>query len=100
MMMQAYSMAIEEVPTWAVEEAARLWISGKCGPQRFAPSPPELRCTSDRVVRVTEGKIACLRKLAKIEVISEPSPENRARAEAFVASLALTAMSPSDQKAA
>ena len=68
MMMRAYEMALDEVPTWAVEEAARRWNSGKSGPQRFAPSPPELRCLADEVVLITKGKIAALRRLAKIEV--------------------------------
>lgn len=82
MMLQAYAMAIEDAPTWAIEEAARRWISGKCGSKRFAPSPPELRCAADEVVVITRGKIASLRKLAAAETVIEPNPERFAQLEA------------------
>lgn len=80
MLMMAYDMAMEDVPTWAVEEAARRWLSGKCGPKTFAPSPPELRLAADEVVQITRGKIASLRWLAKAEVVEPPTPEMLARA--------------------
>jgi len=80
MLMMAYDMAMEDVPTWAAEEAARRWLSGKCGPKTFAPTPPELRCAADDVVLITKGKIASLRWLAKAEVATEPTPEQLARA--------------------
>lgn len=80
MLMQAYQMAIDDAPTWSVEEAGRRWVSGKCGPRRFAPTPPELRCAADDVVMITRGKIASLRKLSKAEVASDPTPEQLQRA--------------------
>lgn len=79
MLMMAYDMALEEVPTWAAEEAARRWISGKCGAKVFAPTPPELRCAADDVVLITQGKIVSLRWLAKAEVAGDPTPEQLAR---------------------
>ena len=81
MRMMAYDMALEEVPTWAIEEAVRRWISGKCGERRFAPTPPELRCAADEVVTITRGKIASLRWLAKAEVAAPPTPEAIERAQ-------------------
>jgi len=73
-------MALEDAPTWSVEEAARRWISGKCGDKRFAPSPPELRCAADEVVMITRGKIASLRQLARVEIANDPTPEQLIRA--------------------
>lgn len=81
MLVRAYEVALEEVPTWAVEEAARRWLSGKCGAKHWAPSPPELRCAADEVVTLAKGRAAILRSLAKAEVVSAPAPDALARAK-------------------
>lgn len=68
LMLAAYRMALEDCPTWAVEEAARRWISCTLGPQQFAPSPPVLRLAADEVVLLTKGRSKVLRWLAKSRV--------------------------------
>lgn len=88
MLMQAYEMACEDIPTWAVEEAARRWMKGKCGPQRFAPSPPELRIAADTVIAITNGKIASLRRLAKCEVETIPTAAQAERMKLLSAEIA------------
>lgn len=80
MLLMAYDMALEDVPTWAVEEAARRWISGKCGERRFAPTPPEMRLAADEVVLLARGRAAVLRTIAKAEIVIPPTPEQLARA--------------------
>lgn len=47
--MEAYDIALEDVPAWAVEAAARRWIKGEVATLgdkvnlSFPPSPPQLR---------------------------------------------------------
>lgn len=83
MMIEAYGMAMEECPTWAIEEAVRRWITGKCGDKHWAPSPPELRCAADEVILLARGRAAVLRTLAKAEVAAPPTPEALDRARQF-----------------
>lgn len=73
MLMIGFDMALEDCPTWAVEEAVRRWITGKLGPKRFAPTPPELRCAVDEVLTLTKGIAVSLSWLAKAEVVEPPS---------------------------
>lgn len=80
MLIEAYGMAMEDCPTWAIEEAVRRWVTGKCGDKRWAPSPPELRCAADEVILLARGRAAVMRQLAKAEVVTEPTPEMLARA--------------------
>ena len=43
---EAYTVALEDVPVWAVEEAARRWYRGECGDKydyRWSPDPATLR---------------------------------------------------------
>jgi len=81
---EAYSMACEEMPTWAIEEAARRWISGKCGAQHWAPSPPELRVAAETVVTIAKGKAAALRRLAAVRVEKKPTEIEKARVAAEI----------------
>lgn len=76
---EAYGMACEEVPTWAIEEAVRRWITGKCGAQHWAPSPPELRVAADHVVKLAKGKIISLRRLAAATTPRETTPAEKLR---------------------
>lgn len=77
----AFEVALEGVPTWAVEEAARRWICGQMGNATYAPTPPQLRLAADQVVRITRGKIFTLRQLAKAPVDRELSDADRERAD-------------------
>lgn len=43
---EAYLVALDDVPPWAISEAIKRWHKGQCGPDhnyRFAPAPAELR---------------------------------------------------------
>jgi len=43
---EAYMAALDDVPCWATEEAARLWYRGECGAQHnytWPPAPAVLR---------------------------------------------------------
>lgn len=64
---KAYITALEEVPTWAVVEAARRWLQAKAGPQSydFAPSPPRLRQISDHVLAELRAQRVTLTRLLK-----------------------------------
>lgn len=47
MRMEAYRMALDDLPAWTIERAARMWLRGEnsSGGENyaFAPSPPQLR---------------------------------------------------------
>jgi hypothetical protein len=87
LLMAAFDMALEEVPTWAVEEAARGWIAGVHGPKSFAPTPPQLRLAADREVKILRGKIITLRQLAEVKVEPTPTEEQRQRVQSLIKGL-------------
>jgi hypothetical protein len=74
-----YEMALEGVPSWAVEEAVHGFITGRLGRRDFAPSPPNLRIAADQEVKILRGKIITLRKLAAARVEGKPTEEQRQR---------------------
>lgn len=76
---EAYSVACEEVPSWAVEEAVHRWVSGKCGAQHWAPSPPELRVAAETVIKIAKGKAAALRRLAAVRIEHQPTQQDKDR---------------------
>lgn len=56
-----YRIALDDVPSWAVEAAAKRWIRGDgMTPARFAPTPPELRQAALAVAEAADGEAAAL----------------------------------------
>jgi hypothetical protein len=82
-----YKVALEDVPTWAVEEAAKRWIRGDVGDGGFAPTPPQLRLAARDIVAVALGKALTMRKLAAMPVQRDISEAERAATIAKVAKL-------------
>jgi hypothetical protein len=76
--LKAYEMALEDVPTWCVEEAAKRWIRGDVGDERFAPTPPQLRHAARNIALIAFGKAALMRKLASLPVERDLTEEERA----------------------
>jgi len=95
--MRGYEMALEEVPTWSVETAARGWMTGANGPNAFAPTPPQLRLAADREVKILRGKIITLRQLAAVKVEPTPSEEQRQRVQELVKGLRWQSMENTEQ---
>lgn len=78
---EAYMAAVEDVPCWAVEEAARRWYRGECGAEHnytWPPAPAVLRELSllekFRVMAVRRS----LKDLAEAESRLEFSDDHRA----------------------
>ncbi len=92
LLMAAFDMALEEIPTWAVETAARGWIGGAFGPKDFAPTPPQLALAAAREVKILRGKIITLRQLAAIKVEPEPTEEQRQRVQDLVKNMRWNSM--------
>lgn len=88
--MWGYELALEGLPTWAIEEAAARWISGRTrftGAGNFAPTPPQMRWAVDEVLQIVRGRIVTLRQLAVIRVEQRPTEETRRRAAETVAAI-------------
>jgi hypothetical protein len=59
-----YRIALDDVPSWAVEAAAKRWIRGDgMAPARFAPTPPELRQAALSIAGSFSAEAAALRRL-------------------------------------
>jgi len=81
----AYQVALEDVPTWAVAAAGKRWVRGDVAilgdkvNLSFPPSPPQLRLLAlDEVANVRGAGIRA-KKLLNAKVRKEISPEERAR---------------------
>lgn len=79
---EAYMAALDDVAFWAVEEAARRWYRGECGPghdYRWVPAPAILR----ELAQLEEWRVRAvssnLRKLVDAKPVQEFSQEHRAR---------------------
>lgn len=67
----AYEASLEDLPSWAVEAAARRWYRGDCGKDksgqpydyRFMPDPATLRQLAEREVFKLKGHIIGLEKV-------------------------------------
>jgi hypothetical protein len=71
---EAFQMALDDVPTWAVASAARRWYRGECGEgfgYHWRPAPAELR----RVAMVEKAKVehraSTLRKVLAADPLAE-----------------------------
>lgn len=63
---QAYLVALDDVPPWAIAETIKLWHRGQCGPDhnyRFAPAPAELRNAAMSLLQPAKQVISHLESL-------------------------------------
>lgn len=77
MKLSAYRLAVEDIPTWAVEEGAKRLIRGDEGVREYAPSPPQFRAAAESVMKIAKGKAIHLRKLAAMPVARDLSEADR-----------------------
>jgi hypothetical protein len=92
---EAFLVALDDVPTWAVEAAVRDWYRGECGRNelgqpydyRWRPAPADLRrIAQDRRWRIA-GLGAALRRLLEAEPLIEFSVEHCAEMRARLTGL-------------
>lgn len=82
---QAWAMALEDLPAWAVERAVRMWLQGKFEGvnTEFAPKPPTFRLLVEKLLEPVHEQRAQLSMLLKAKVEEEPyvpaSQEERLR---------------------
>lgn len=78
---EAYMAALEDVPSWAVQEAMRKWYRAECGPKhdyKWQPAPATLRSVA---MGETYRVMAVRRKLQEVAA-AEPLREFSAEHEA------------------
>ncbi|MDB5608128.1 MAG: hypothetical protein JWP25_5028 [Bradyrhizobium sp.] len=71
---EAYMAAVEDVPCWAVEEAARRWYRGECGAEHnyvFPPGPAILR----EIAMLEKFRIMAVRRSLKDLASAQPRLE-------------------------
>jgi len=82
---QAYLIAIDDIPPWAIAETIKLWHRGQCGPDhnyRFAPAPAELRNSAMQLLQPAKQVIAHLESLLNaltLERAMDPAPIEQTR---------------------
>ena len=83
---QAYLIALDDVPPWAIADTIKLWHRGQCGPDhnyRFAPAPAELRGASMNLLQPVKQVISHLESLLNamtLERAMDPTPIERVNA--------------------
>lgn len=76
---EAYMAALEDVPSWAVEEAMRRWYRGECGDKfdyKWQPGPATLREIAMMEVYRVMGTRRKLREILSAEPLQEFSQEH------------------------
>ena len=87
---EAYMMALNDLPTWAVAAAVRRWYRGDAGDRHdyhWAPSPAELRALTIIELYRVKGRTAMLRNLLRAELLIEYSEEHCAMMRARLATV-------------
>lgn len=80
---RAYALALEGVPAFALDEAARRILRGEAGLKHaFMPTPPQLRDIANEVSRPARWHAVQLRRLLDAEIERQVSDEERARVAA------------------
>lgn len=83
--LKIYASALDDIPLWALQIAARKWTKGECdGKVEFAPSPGQLRRLAVEAIAPHRAAIAKLRRLQSAKPLSaaEHTPETRQRVAA------------------
>src|SRR6185312_2818896 len=84
---EAYMAALEDVPSWAVQEAMRKWHRSECGPKhdyKWQPMPSTLRELALTEAYRVKGTRRRLNDLLIAEPLLEFSPEHEAAMKARV----------------
>jgi hypothetical protein len=71
---EAYLAALEDIPSWAVQEAVRKWYRGEHGPKydyRWSPCPAELREVAYLEQYPMKSRITMLERVAKAVALVE-----------------------------
>jgi hypothetical protein len=95
---EAFLIALEDVPTWAVEAALRRWYRGECGldargkphDYHWRPAPAELRRIAMVEVWPARQRVATLRRLLAAEPRTAFSESHRATMLARLASIKIS----------
>ena len=86
---EAYMAALEDVPSWAVQEAMRKWYRAECGPKhdyKWQPAPASLReAAMSEVYRVMDTRRR-LNEILNAEPLIEFTPAQEASMRERVAS--------------
>lgn len=86
---EAYMAALEDVPSWAVQEAMRKWHRSECGEKhdyKWQPMPATLRGLAMTEVYRVMGTRRKLNDLLLAEPLIERTPEQEASMKARIAS--------------
>lgn len=78
---EAYLAALDDVPSWAVQEAVRKWYRGDHGAgydYRWAPVPADLRKLAQHEEYRVRGRIRLLKRICEAVPLVEFSDEHRA----------------------
>lgn len=94
---EAFQVALDDVPTWAVAAAARRWYRGDCGQNELGhsydyhwrPAPADLRRIALGEKWRVQGRAATLRRLLNAEPLVEFTEDHCAKMRAKFASLSL-----------
>lgn len=89
---EAYMAALEDIPSWAVQEAMRRWYRGECGANhdyKWQPGPSTLREISMPVVWGVKATQRKLRELVAAVPLIEYSEEHCAAMRAKIRQLGL-----------
>jgi hypothetical protein len=78
---EAYAIALEDVPSWAIVAAVRGWYRGAYGPDHdyaWPPAPAVLRAAAISEAKKLRGRVVELRNLLDVPVRPEYSDVYRA----------------------
>lgn len=76
---EAYMLALEDVPNWAVQEAMRRWYRSECGPKydyKWQPGPATLREVAMMEVYRVMGTRRKLREILSAEPLQDFSQDH------------------------
>lgn len=87
-----YMIALEGLPLWAVEQAAKWWLRGERGDGRenyaFAPSPPQFRQLAEKATLSARARRYEAIKVLQAREQREPDPAMQARVGEMLTGLA------------
>lgn len=95
---EAFQVALDDMPTWAVAAAVRKWYRGECGTDargksydyRWRPSPADLRRLAFAERDAVLSHVRTLKRLLAAEPLQEFSEEHLAHMHGRIAKLAFS----------